>query len=175
MTQTLAAANSGSASNPAKRARKERALNWTSQDVSALIQAKRDMFDKDDKKVDGCDLMNPESTNQVRISIEVMRIGCSTSVRDATSCKTKWNQLILDYKEIANFYARIDNNRGSYWELTPTQYKADKLPRLFLEGSFFGHLFISGSVSAPPLLHLMCETCLLRRIEITYKVPMNQS
>ena len=104
-----------------KRARKDRGPNWTPQEILILISAKRDMFLEDLDTIDGRDLMTPDNTKWIRISHDVMRAGISPCVRDGPACKTKWNQLILDYKRIVDYLNRTGRNVPDYWELSASE------------------------------------------------------
>ena len=72
-----------------KCARKDRGPNWLPQEVTALVNAKRDMFLEEIDTVDGCDLMTPESTKWQRVSAEVMRCGF-------TPCEREFSKICLD-------------------------------------------------------------------------------
>lgn len=76
------------------------------QEVLALISAKREMFLEELDVVDGRDLMTPETTKWIRISQEVMHAGFSPCLRDGPACKTKWNQILPEYKHIADYLGR---------------------------------------------------------------------
>jgi hypothetical protein len=91
---------------PRTRQRKDRQPNWSPQEMSALIAAKKELFLEELDAVDGRDLMNPESSRWMRVSQHVMRAGHSPCLRDGPACKTKWNQLVPDYKRIVDFHAR---------------------------------------------------------------------
>ena len=119
------------ASAPAKRARKDRGPNWLPQEVMALVNAKREMHLEEMDTVDARDLMNADSRKWQRVSEEVMKCGFSPCTRDATACKTKWNQIVLDYKRIADFFARTGRNGADYWDLTTSERKTKGLPRSF--------------------------------------------
>lgn len=124
------------AASCAKRARKDRGPNWIPQEIFALIQAKRDMFLEELDTIDGRDLMTPETSKWMRVSQHVMRAGHSPCFRDGTSCKTKWNQLIPDYKRIADFLSRTGRNAPDYWDMSATERKSEGLPRLFGQDVF---------------------------------------
>ena len=89
--------------NNNKRARKDRGPNWSLNEIFALITAKREMFLQETDVVDGRDLMIPDSTRWMRISQEVMLAGFSPCLRDGAACKTKWNQILPDYKRISDY------------------------------------------------------------------------
>ena len=91
------------------------------------------MFLEDLDTVDGRDLMTPETTKWIRISHDVMRAGISPCVRDGPVCKTKWNQLIPDYKRIADYLSRTGRNVPDYWELSASEQQSEGLPRHFSE------------------------------------------
>ena len=123
-------------SSQSKRARKDRGPNWTPQEILLLIAAKRDMFLEDLDTVHGRDLMTPNHSKWMRISQEVMRAGLSPCVRDSPACKTKWNQILPDYKRIADYFTRTGTNVPDYWEMSASDRKSEGLPKQFLEEFF---------------------------------------
>ena len=125
----------GSTSQP-KRQRKERGPNWMSQEILALISAKRDMFLEDLDTVDRRDLMTPENTKWAKILQEVMHSGVTQCLRDGPAYKTKWNQLIPNYKRIADYFSRTGTNVPDYWELSTEERKTEGLPKEFGENIF---------------------------------------
>jgi len=88
------------------------------QEVTTLVKAKRDKFIEELDIVNNQDLMNPDANKWVRINIEVMRAGYSPCMRDGPTCKTKWNQLIPNYKRIADFFTRTSINGLDYWDMS---------------------------------------------------------
>ena len=123
-------------SSQSKRARKDRGPNWSSQEVLALINAKHEMFLEDIDTIDGRDLMTPENTKWNRISDEVMKVGYSPCIRDGPACKTKWNQLLLDYKRIVDYLSRTGRNVPDYWDLSSDERRAEGLPKQFSQDFF---------------------------------------
>jgi hypothetical protein len=101
--------------------------------VSALIAAKRELFLEELDAIDGRDLMNPEASKWIRVSQHVMRAGHSPCMRDGPACKAKWNQLIPDYKRIADFHARTGRNAAEYWDLSSYEHTAEGLPKTFVQ------------------------------------------
>jgi hypothetical protein len=101
--------------------------------VSALIAAKRELFLEELDAVDGRDLMNPEASKWIRVSQHVMRAGHSPCMRDGPACKAKWNQLIPDYKRIADFHARTGCNVVDYWDLLSYEHTVECLPKSFAQ------------------------------------------
>ena len=99
------------------------------QEILALIAAKRQLFLQDLDKVDGRDLMTTDNSKWNRISHKVMQAGYSQCVRDGPACKTKWNQLIPDYKRIADYFSRTGTNKLDFWDLTANEWKLEGLPR----------------------------------------------
>jgi len=57
-----ASPNASTPSNPPKRARKDRGANWLHQEVTALVNTKREMFIQELETADPHDLMNPDCT-----------------------------------------------------------------------------------------------------------------
>jgi hypothetical protein len=62
-----------------------------------------------------------------------MRAGHSPCLRDGPACKAKWNQLILDYKRLADYLACTGRNLVQYWDMSTTERIAEGLPRSFSE------------------------------------------
>jgi hypothetical protein len=60
-----------------------------------------------------------------------MRAGHSPCMRDGPACKAKWNQLIPEYKRIADFHARTGRNAADYLELSSAEHIAEGLPKTF--------------------------------------------
>lgn len=114
-----------------KRSRKDRGPNWLPQEILVLIRAKREMYLEELDTIDGRDLMTPDNTKWMRIYDDLMRAGFSPCLRDGPACKAKWNQLISDYKRIADYLCRTGRNVPDYWELSSAERKAEGLPRMF--------------------------------------------
>lgn len=123
-------------SSQAKRIRRDRGPNWNPQEIFVLIAAKREMYLQDLDAIDRRDLMTPDTNKWMRISQQVMQAGFSPCIRDGTACKTKWNQLIPDYKRIADYLSRTGRNVQDYWELSATERMTDGLPRQFAQDVF---------------------------------------
>ena len=119
------------APNNNKKARKDRGPNWLQNEIFALIAAKREMFFEDMDSVDARDLMTPNTTKWLRISQEVMRVGHSPCLRDGPACKTKWNQILPDYRRISEYLNRTGINVPDYWEFSTTERKEEGLPKHF--------------------------------------------
>lgn len=126
-------AHAVSGPSPPKRARKDRGPNWTPQEIAALIAAKRDMYLQELDTVDGRDLMTPETSKWLRVSHAVNSAGFSPIFRDGPACKTKWNQIVPDYKRIADYLSRTGRNVPDYWDMNPAERKAEGLPRVFAQ------------------------------------------
>jgi hypothetical protein len=60
--------------------------------------------------------MNPDATKWIHVSDHVMCAGFSPCLCNGLAYKTKWNQLIPDYKLIADYYSRTGQNAADYWE-----------------------------------------------------------
>jgi len=95
------------------------------------------MFLEEIDTVDGWDLMTPEATKWQRVSEEVMRCGFSPCTRNGEAYKTKWNQIIPEYKRIVDFFARTGRNKADYWDMTATDRKSEGLPRSFAKDLFY--------------------------------------
>jgi hypothetical protein len=52
-------------------------------------------------------------------------------MRDGSACKAKWNQIIPNYKRIADFHAYTGQNAVDYWELSTSKHITEGLPRSF--------------------------------------------
>ena len=115
--------------NSNKKARKDHGPNWLQNEIFALIAAKREMFFED--SVDARDLMTPDTTKWLHISQEVMRAGHSPWLRDGPACKTKWNQILPDYKRISDYLNHSGRNVPDYWELSATERKEEGLSKHF--------------------------------------------
>ena len=81
--------------------------------------------------MDARNLMGPDSTKWLRISHEVMRDGFSPCLCDGLACKTKWNQILPDYKKLSNYFGRTGRNVLDYWDLSAAQRKEEGLPKQF--------------------------------------------
>jgi hypothetical protein len=60
-----------------------------------------------------------------------MRAGHSPCPRDAQSCKTKWHQIFLDYKRLADHHARSGVNSLEFWNMASHECTACGLPKSF--------------------------------------------
>jgi len=58
--------------------------------------------------------------------------------RDATACKSKWNQLVPKFKRIANYFSRTGTNSVDYWSMSQDDRKKMGLPKLFSEEIYYG-------------------------------------
>lgn len=94
------------------------------------------MFLEDLDTVDARDLMTPENSKWMRISQEVMHAGLSSCIHDGPACKTKWNQVIPDYKRTADYHNRTGRSVPKYWELSLDDRKSEGLPKQFPEEFF---------------------------------------
>lgn len=119
-----------------KKSRKERGANWNAKEIAALIEAMRKLDAAEAACIDKRHLMVPEASKWMRISRDVMHESCSTNHRDGPAYKSKWNQLIPDYKRIFDFFNRSGTNDFSYWKMSRADKKAEGLPRCFPEDVF---------------------------------------
>ena len=55
---------------------------------------------------------------------------------DDLACKSKWNQLVPEYKKIVDYFARNGMNSPDYWTLSTKEQKAEGLPRSFPQNVF---------------------------------------
>jgi hypothetical protein len=118
------------------KARKDRQPNWSTQEISTLIGAKRELYLEEIDAIDGHDLLNPDASKWNRVLQLVMRAGQSSCMRDGPACKAKWNQLLPDYKRIVDFHARSGQNATDYWELSSADRTAEGLPKTFVQELF---------------------------------------
>jgi hypothetical protein len=58
--------------------------------------------------------MNPDATKWIHVSDHVMCAGFSPCLCNGLAYKTKWNQLIPDYKRIADYHSRTGQNVVDY-------------------------------------------------------------
>lgn len=122
---TVAAAGAPSTST---RRRRDRCHNWQVAETLVLINAKRTEHFRDKNKIDPRDNMIPEVTKWTRIAQEVMAAGFSPSLRDGPSCKTKWSQILPDYKRVCDYHGRSGQNVQDFWSLSADQRKMEGLP-----------------------------------------------
>jgi hypothetical protein len=80
--------------------------------------------------------MTTDVNTWLRVSMLVMDAGFSPCMRDASSCKTKWHQILLDSKRIAIYHSCTGTNTLDYWEQDPAERLAGGLPRSFLQELF---------------------------------------
>jgi hypothetical protein len=85
---------------------------------------------------DGRDLMTTDSNRWLRVSQFVMDTGFSPCMRDASSCKMKWHQILPDYKRIADYHFHIGMNSVDYWQQAPGERLAGGLSRSFSQELF---------------------------------------
>lgn len=81
--------------------------------------------------------MVPEVTKWLHISLAIMAAGVSSFPRDAATCKSMWNQLIPEYKQISDFFARSGRNEMSYWTMSGSDKKKEGLPQAFPHDVFY--------------------------------------
>lgn len=81
--------------------------------------------------------MTLDSTKWQRVSHQVLKCGFCPCPRDAAQCKTKWNQIIPDYKCITDFFARTGTNGAHYWDLTFDERRSEGLSRAFAQDLFY--------------------------------------
>jgi len=123
------------AATTSKKARKERGPNWEKDEVLLLIQAKKAQHEREKGIINLRDNMIPETTKWRRIANEVTRGACSPCLRDGQVCKTKWNQLLPEYKKIADYSTRRGRDFSDYCNMHLTE-KKEGLPQLFNEDFF---------------------------------------
>lgn len=66
-----------------------------------------------------------------KISDELRKYNLSPSPRDGPSRKNKWNQMILEYKQLVDFFSRSGTNELSYWTMSLGQRQVQHLPKAF--------------------------------------------
>ena len=121
----------GSSLSNSKRPRKDRAANQLVPKMLVLIHAKRQQHIEETNTIDKRDLMTPDITKRQRISNQVNKASFSPSSHDGLACKTKQNQLVLDYKYISDYLGCNRQNIRDYWDLTRNDRKQEDLPILF--------------------------------------------
>jgi hypothetical protein len=85
---------------------------------------------------DGRDLMTTNVNRWLRVSSLVMDAGFSPCMKDGSSCKTKWHQILPDYKRITDYHSHTGTNSPDYWEQSATKRVAGGLPRSFSQELF---------------------------------------
>lgn len=114
-----------------KHRHKERCHNWQVTETLVLIHAKRTEHFRDKNMIDKRDLMTGDINKWSLIVQEVMRVGFSPCHRDGQSCKTKWSQIIPEYKKIVDYHGKSGQNIQDFWTMTVEQRKQGNLPRQF--------------------------------------------
>jgi hypothetical protein len=104
-----------------RRQCRDRMPNWSQHEVSALISTKRELYMEELDMPDSHDLMTTDVNKWLGVSMLVMDSGFSPCMRDASSCKTKWHQILPNYKRIANYHSRTGTNTSDYWEQAPAE------------------------------------------------------
>ena len=133
-------------SGPTKKAGKEKCHNWSVKEVTALIDVKRIMDDHEKNCKDQRELMIPEAGKWQYIN-DVINRRLPSSARDAASYKSKWNLLIAEYKRIVDFQCHDGSNDVAYWNISPSERKAEGLQRTSLSTS--SSSFTVGTVVDP--------------------------
>lgn len=90
----------------AKLGRKERGPNWSQLEIRALVEAKQLQQMHVTNSTDGREMMTSDANKWQRVSMDVKKAGVSPCMRDGAACKSKWSQMIPDYKRIADFITR---------------------------------------------------------------------
>jgi hypothetical protein len=85
---------------------------------------------------DGHDLITIDVNRWLCVSSLVMDVGFSPCMRDGSSCKTKWHQILTDYKRIADYHSRTGTNSLDYWEQSAAERVAGGLQRSFSQELF---------------------------------------
>lgn len=116
---------------PSRAPRKERDPNWTRMEMIALVRAKRQEFldevDADDPRT----LMTTEGTRWKKIGISVNLVDGVICYRSPDACKYKWQQLLPDYKRIADLHRETGTNSEIYFSMTGVERRAQNLPSNF--------------------------------------------
>jgi len=86
--------------------RKERCHNWQVSETLVLIDAKRWQHDLEKNTLDRRHLMESDMTKWMRVAEHVNRVGFSPCICNGNACKSKWNQILPDYKNISNYQCR---------------------------------------------------------------------
>jgi len=75
--------------------------------------------------------MEPDVTKWMKAAEYVNRAGFSPCIRDGNACKSKWNQILPDYKRILDYHYCSGRNTRDFWDLTSDQWKEEGLPKQF--------------------------------------------
>lgn len=67
----------------------------------------------------------------MKVADHIMQAGFSPCICDGPACKTKWSQLVLEYKRIFDYHCRSSQNVRDFWSLTKDQRKEEGLPKAF--------------------------------------------
>lgn len=62
-----------------------------------------------------------------------MHVGYSQCLKDVMACKTKWNILIPDYHQIADFHAKVGTNEVWYWNITIREHVQIRLSKISMK------------------------------------------
>ena len=112
---------------------------------------KREQFLDELEVVDQRALLISNSNKWQQVSDNLMRLHISPCYRDAAACKSKWNQVIPEYKRIVDFFARTGTNELSYWDFSVAAKKSEGLSKSFPQEIFFAiHDWYSSTPSVNP-------------------------
>ena len=75
--------------------------------------------------------MTPDTSKWIHVSHFVNTACFSPVPRDGPACTTKWNQLVPDYKHIADNLSKTRRNVVDYWDLSCVERKVEGLPQVF--------------------------------------------
>ena len=75
--------------------------------------------------------MTPDTSKWIHVSHFVNTACFSPVPRDGPACTTKWNQLVPDYKRIADNLSKTRRNVVDYWDLSCVERKVEGLPQVF--------------------------------------------
>jgi hypothetical protein len=87
-------------------------------EMIALVRAKKQEFIKELDADNPRELMSTEMTKWERISMSMNTVEGMTCFRSIEACKYKWQQLLPDYKKVANLYKGTETNAMLYFDLS---------------------------------------------------------
>jgi len=101
-----------------------------------LVEAKRILQDEENNCIDKRNLILTDENKWHRTSRDAIASGVMITYRDGPGCKSKWNQVIPEFKCISDFFANSGNNVMEYWTMQPNEKKAERLPHFFSQEVF---------------------------------------
>jgi hypothetical protein len=97
----------------------------------ALVRAKRQEFLEELDIEDPRELMSSEMTKWEKVSLSLNRADGISCFRTAEACKYKWQQLLPDYKKVADLHKGTGTNSMLYFDLSFAERRDRVLPKNF--------------------------------------------